>query len=84
MVEAKTNAKQAPLTHATLALIKGEYKLIYYTGYQGFDNRYELFNLKQDPEELKNLYKKEKAIADSMQNELAGKLSEMNRPYQRS
>jgi arylsulfatase A-like enzyme len=84
-VEAKSNARQAPLTKATVSMIKDEYKLIHYRGYdQGYDNLYELYDLKNDPEELNDLYGSNPAIAAALQSELAAKLEEVNRPYQRA
>ncbi|GAB4527255.1 MAG: choline-sulfatase [Anaerolineales bacterium] len=54
-LDAKENAKGAPLTVATLAVRQGEYKLIHYFGYAGLDERVELYDLKNDPEELRDL-----------------------------
>ena len=78
---AKSNAKFAPLTQLTMTLIKGEYKLIYYLGYNGYDNQYELYNLKRDPEELQDLYQSSKTVAAELQDELTRKLREVNQPY---
>jgi arylsulfatase A-like enzyme len=78
---AKSNAKFAPLTRLTVTLIKGDHKLIYYLGYNGYDNRYELYNLKEDPEELKDLYQSRKKVAAGLQDELTAKLREVNQPY---
>ena len=54
-VEAKSNPAFTPLKMATVALRKGPYKLIYYTGYESQDS-FELYNLENDPEELLDLY----------------------------
>ena len=44
-LEAKNNPKSAPLDVATFTMIKGDYKLIYYRGYEGFDDVFKLYNL---------------------------------------
>jgi choline-sulfatase len=80
ILEAKENPAYQPLSKATFALIKGEYKLIYYLGYEDYPRQYEFFDLKSDPEELKNLYPAHPAAAE-MQAELDQKLQEVNRPY---
>ncbi len=48
-MEAKQNSSFKPLTRATFAMMKGDYKLIWYLGYPGYDDVYELYNLTTDP-----------------------------------
>ena len=55
IMEAKKNASFRPLTTGTFAMIYGDYKLIWYRGYPGYDDVYELYNLTTDPEELVDL-----------------------------
>jgi arylsulfatase A-like enzyme len=76
------NAADAPLETATIAVIRGEYKLIYFRGYGG--DRYEFYNLKQDPQELVDLYHAEHPVSKELQDELIEKLSEVDKPYRRS
>jgi arylsulfatase A-like enzyme len=80
-VEAKSNPKIGPLHKATLAMIKGDYKIIYYRGYQGHDGVFELYNLKQDPEELNDLYDTNSAIASELKFELLAKIEEKDAPF---
>jgi arylsulfatase A-like enzyme len=80
-VEAKSNPIWSPLVKSTVALIKDRYKLIHYSGHPRCRNQYELYDLVNDPEELKDLYGLEKTVAGDMQDELEGKLEEANRPY---
>jgi arylsulfatase len=82
-VEAKSNSKRAPLTKATVTLIKGQYKLIHYFGYDGYEDEYELYDLANDPEEMEDLYSSNRAVAADLQRELEEKLREVNRPYVR-
>ncbi len=81
VVEAKQNAQHAPLTNATVALIKGRYKLVHYFGYAGYQDEYELYDLQSDPEELRNLYSAQTAVAAELRAELLDKLRQVNQPY---
>ena len=84
-VEAKSNPKLSPLTRqASIAMVKGDKKLIHYVGYPKLETHYELYNLTDDPEELNNLYLSDKSLAASMQAELEKKLRQVNTPYDRS
>lgn len=74
-MEAKKNSSFKPLTQATLAMIKGDYKLIWYIGYPGYHDVYELYNLKTDPEELLDLSQSHVEILSAMANELKLKLA---------
>jgi arylsulfatase A-like enzyme len=80
IVEAKENSKFDPLQKVTLALIKGDYKLIRYLGYEGYENETECYNLAEDPNELENLYPSY-SIAQTLKKELDNKLFEVNQPY---
>ncbi len=83
VMQAKDTGKTAPLTKATLTLIKEPYKLLYFFGYEalGGRERVELYNLEGDPEELTDLYTAESAIGKEMLDELKSKLAEMNAPF---
>lgn len=84
-VEAKSNAKQAPLTIATVSMVKDQYKLIHYMGYAyGYDDFYELYKLNEDPEEVGNLYPSDPDFAAALEDELLSKIDEVNRPYRRT
>ena len=64
--EAKENPKQGKLEKYTIALIRESYKLIYYHGYEGIADHYELYDLQNDPDELVDL--------SATQSDLAGEL----------
>ena len=55
-VEAKSNPKYDSLKKSFIALRKGEYKLVRYIGYTGYHNEFECFNIKQDPDEMNNIF----------------------------
>jgi len=80
-MQAQENPAFFPLTTLTLAMRKGKYKMIYYTGYEEND-AFELYNLENDPEELNDLYLEERWIAASIREELLAKLQAVNQPYQ--
>ena len=80
-VEAKSNPIQSPLVNGTMALIKGQYKLIHYFGYSGYESEYELYDLANDPEELEDLYSSRRPVAAELEGELEEKLKDVNRPY---
>ena len=79
-VEAKSNPKYAALTEATVAMYQDDMKLIRYFGYTDED-RYELYNLADDPEELNNLYESEKGLANDLTTALKDKIFAENAPY---
>jgi len=84
VVQARKNAKYGPLTEATLALIKEQYKLMYFIGYEELEgeDRIELYDLDNDPEELNDLSSSKREITTEMLNEIKQKLAEVNEPYQ--
>ena len=82
-VEAKTNMPYTPLTKATVAMLKGNRKLIYYTGHDARDS-YELYDLENDYEELTDLYPEQPSFSPYMQEELLEKLDSVNAKYRKS
>jgi hypothetical protein len=58
VLQAYYNDQYAPLTQASVALIKERYRLICYFGYDKIkqDKIVLLFDIESDPEELVNLY----------------------------
>lgn len=72
-----------PLTHVTVMQVKGDHKMMYFTGYKELQGRerVELYNLAKDPEELDNLYSDSSSLGKTLLEELKAKLSEANEPY---
>lgn len=81
-VEAKSNPKYAALTEATVAMYQDDLKLIRYFGYTDED-KYELYNLADDPEELNNIYESEAGLASDLTTALKDKIYAENAPYRR-
>jgi hypothetical protein len=79
-VEAKLSPAFGPLSKATVAMRKGDYKLIYYTGYESEDS-FELYDLHSDLEEMEDLYPDHPAFVKSMKEELLEAFFEANKPY---
>lgn len=77
------NSAFLPLTTATVSMYKDQYKLIYYLGYQKENDGYELYHLRNDPEELKNLAKSNSVVFKAMQEELLHTLDQANQPYRK-
>jgi arylsulfatase A-like enzyme len=81
VVEAKQNPKSDPLEIGTVARINGDYKLIHYFGFKNFSDVYELYDLKQDPEEMENLYNDKEDLASELKSELLAKIEEENQKF---
>jgi arylsulfatase A-like enzyme len=77
------NGKFVPLTHASVTLTKGRYKLHYYFGYEqrNIPDMVKLFDVESDPQELIDLSEKQKEITTELLKELKIKLDVVNQPY---
>ena len=80
-VEAKLNPAFAPFQIATISMRKRQYKLIYYKGYFGGEDWFELYNLEDDLEELVSLFDSEKSIAAQMKDEMLERLDAADREF---
>ena len=82
VLDAKQNSSFEPLTQYSASLTKGDYRLTYYV-YPPKIQRFELYNLAEDPEELSNLFSKAGSVAKPMQDELLNTILEADRPYRK-
>jgi hypothetical protein len=80
-LEAKTNNRVRPLERGSLAMIKGDHKMIHYFGYDAIPREFELYDLSQDPEELVDLYSEESHRAQTLRRQLLMELDQINAPY---
>ena len=71
-----------PLNKAAIAMRKGAHKLIAYFGYPDYDNVYEMYNLEEDPEEVRDLFQVDLSTFSRLKEELLDHLEDANRPYQ--
>lgn len=83
VVEAKKNPAHAPLREATVAVLRGDYKLVRYFGYRALPSKYEFYDLKNDPEELVDLHPEQRtqSLVRELKDELDQKLKESNQAY---
>ncbi|HEU4745740.1 MAG TPA: sulfatase-like hydrolase/transferase [Anaerolineales bacterium] len=79
---AKDNPAFQPIHRATFAMIKGGHELLYYTGYPGYPDQYELYHLDEDPDELQNLFTRDITTASHMKDELLEAVNTANRNFQ--
>ena len=82
-VEAKSSYAFQSLHMVTVSMIQGNMKLVYYKGYEKYNDVFELYDLGDDPEEKKNLWPDSSAVASRMKDELLDALADADRPYQR-
>jgi arylsulfatase A-like enzyme len=80
-IEAKGNAKYAPITKATLVSIREGYKLHSYIGKKGEERKHEMFDLRADPDELVNLLPTGASTATDLMHEMDQVLARINQPY---
>jgi arylsulfatase A-like enzyme len=83
-MRAKINGKYEPFTIATTTLIKNQYKLMYFFGYPELGaegERVELYDIKNDPEELNDLSVSKRETTAELLSEMKQKLAEVNEPY---
>ena len=81
-VEAKSNPAFSKFTNVSVMLRKGKYKMTCYKRHQAEDI-YELYDMEDDQEEIKNLYPSLKSVSDSMREEILSSLDTVNSAYQR-
>ena len=82
-IMAKDNAAFRPIKHGTFTLIKDAYELFFFTGYPDHPDTFELYNLREDPDELHDLLRSDINTASHMKDELLEAVSTANRDYQK-
>jgi len=86
-VEARQSEAYAVLNPASVMLVKDQYKLTNYFGYGQLGATgplFELYDVKNDPEELTNIYDPGSEISQELKNELTAKLKEVDKPYSKN
>ncbi|GAB4547154.1 MAG: hypothetical protein Fur002_22890 [Anaerolineales bacterium] len=78
---ARENSVFAPMTKAALSIYKGSKKLIAYLGYSEAQF-FELYDLREDPEEMKNIAAKDDAAFKALKDELFAALHTANQLFQ--
>jgi hypothetical protein len=82
-IMAKDNAAFRPIKRATFTLIKGAHELFFFTGYTDHPDRFELYNLQDDPQELHNLFGTDITTGTHMKDELLEAINTANRNTQK-
>lgn len=84
-VEAKSSPKYRPLRKATLSMVKGDYKIIHYIGYEdGFTGVTELYDILRDPEEMNDLASSHPGLKAELLDELLTEKDRADQPFQTS
>jgi arylsulfatase A-like enzyme len=84
VMDAQTNPAYRPIEHGTFALRKGDHKLIYYRGFAQYGNedRFELYDIRNDPEELDDLYAASLPLAQDLRRELLERVQAENAKFE--
>jgi len=83
-VEAKKNKRYKPISTGTIMIVKNQYKLTYYFGYEELKGRgplVELYDILNDPEEMIELSESNTKLANDLYDELMGELQKADAPY---
>ncbi len=84
MMDAQTNPAYRPIAQGTFALRKGDYKLIYYRGFEqyGKQDKFELYDIHNDPEELNDLYSPSLSTAQDLRREMLERVQAENAKFE--
>ncbi len=83
-LDAREIYSEDPITRYTGMVIKEDFKLQYYHGYDemtGVERRYELFDFRKDPEELSDRSGSHRATAEDLIYEVQQKIKAADAPY---
>jgi hypothetical protein len=82
-MQAKETELYSPVTQGTFIMVRENYKIMYFFGYEQLDGRerIELYDIEADPEELNDLYPSQKRLGDQLLGELKAKMAVMDKPY---
>ena len=78
-LEAKKNHTRGALDKASIGLMRENYKLVYYHGYKHYHDKYEFYDLENDPQEIENLYNSHPESKE-MQAVLDAQYKQVNKP----
>ena len=81
-IDAKMNSSFGPLKNYSMSLTRNNHRLTYYSYPKDTYEKYEFFDLDNDPQELIDLYPSQPSLAREMQEEVLQKVIEVNKPFQ--
>jgi arylsulfatase A-like enzyme len=82
-IDAKMNSSFGPLKNYSMLLMRNQYSFTYYSYPKDHYEKYELYDLDADPNELTDLYPSKPAIVKDLQDELLQKVADVNKPFRR-
>ena len=83
-MDAKTNSSFGPLKTFSISITKDHCRLVHYSYPRDQYEKYEFYNLEDDPNEMSDLYPANPSLARQMKDELLQKVYEVNRPFDRA
>ena len=83
-MDAKTNSSFGPLRNYSISLTRDRHRLVQYSYPRDNYEKYELYDLQADREEITDLYPSFPALARQMKDELQQKVLEVNKPFDRA
>ena len=83
-MDAKTNSSFGPLRTFTISITREHHRLVHYSYPRDRYEKYEFYNLEDDPHEMSDLYPANPPLARQMKDELLQKVYEVNRPFDRA
>lgn len=83
VVECAKNNPAGPLTRASTAIVRDNFKLLWYFGYtdRGIDELVKLYDVEADPEELTDLYPTHQETARQLLAELKASVAQADQPF---
>lgn len=78
----KNNPPQGAFDNGTICLLNGQYKLVYYFGYETIEDSFEFYDLENDPDELVDLYPAGGQQLEEMKTELLQKAAGWTEPFE--
>ena len=83
-MDAKSNSSFGPLRNFSMTLTRDRHRLMCFSYPKDQYEEFEFYDLDADPEELKDLFPSQPALAKEMQAELLEKIHTVNRPFERN
>ena len=80
-VDAKYNSSFTSLRNYSISITRDRHRFIHYSFPKDDYEKFEFYDLSNDPDELNDLYPAKPALALEMQDEFLQKLEEVNQPY---
>jgi arylsulfatase A-like enzyme len=80
---AEENSAFLPITKSVFSMHKGNYKLISYLGYDDAKEIYEMYDLENDPDEMRDISTEKPNVFSQLKTEFLQNLALANQPFER-